>query len=97
MTEQQLIHFPIAGANINITEISHGEDGYRLSWDDGVANEWWEWYPSLPEAIARGAVLAKCVLETGERIAYGFRQIDATHFAQLADAFFDETLDRVVL
>lgn len=94
MTEQTVIHFPAGGANISIVELNHGEDGYRLAWDDGVANSWWEWYASLPDAIVRGAVLTKCVLETGERFSYGFRQDEPTVFAGVADAFFAETLDR---
>ena len=95
MNEQTLIHFPVAGTEITVTELNHGEDGYRLDWNDGVANSWWEWYACLPDAIARGAVLSKCVLEADERTHYGFRQIEPTSFAELASAFFDETLDRV--
>jgi hypothetical protein len=95
MSEQTLIHFPLGSGGVEIKELNHGEDGYRLEWTDGVANDWWEWYPALPDAIARGAVLAKCVLEADERTHYGFRQIEPTSFADLASAFFDETLDRV--
>lgn len=95
MNEQTLINFPAGDATIEIVELNHGEDGYRLAWDDGVVNSWWEWYASLPDAIARGAVLTKCVLEQDERTHYGFRQIEPTSFAELANAFFDETLDRV--
>lgn len=97
MSEQTLINFPAGDADISIVEINDGVDGYRLSWNDGVVNEWDEWYASLPDAIARGAVLAKCVLENDERTHYGFRQIEPNSFSELASAFFDETLDRVVL
>ena len=95
MTEQLLINFPLGDGGVEIIELNDGVDGYRLAWFDGVANDWSEWYVSLPDAIARGAVLAKCVLEEDDRTYYGFRQIEPTSFAELASAFFDETLDRV--
>lgn len=32
-------------------------EGYTLYWTDGVVNEWGEWYPGLPTALARLAVM----------------------------------------
>jgi hypothetical protein len=95
MTEQTLINFPLGDGGVEIIELNHGEDGYRLAWDDGVASDWWEWYPALPDAIARGAVLAKCVLDSTDRTVYAFRTT-ASAFSGLAEDFFDDALDRVV-
>jgi hypothetical protein len=98
--EQLLIDFPVNGehgdARVTITELDDGENGYRLAWDDGVVNAWDEWYASLPDAIARSAVLAKCVLDTNDRTVYAFRTT-ASAFSGLAEDFFDDALDRVVL
>jgi hypothetical protein len=94
--EQLLIDFPVNDARVTITELDDGENGYRLAWDDGVVNSWDEWYASLPDAIARSAVLAKCVLDTNDRTVYAFRTT-ASAFSGLAEDFFEDALDRVVL
>jgi hypothetical protein len=94
--EQLLIDFAVDDARVTITELDDGGNGYRLAWDDGVASDWWEWYPALPDAIARGAVLAKCVLDSTDRTVYAFRTT-ASAFSGLAEDFFDDALDRVVL
>jgi hypothetical protein len=95
--EQLLIDFPINGdARVTITELDGGANGYRMAWDDGVVNAWDEWYASLPDAIARSAVLAKCVLDSTDRTLYSF-STTASAFSGLAEDFFGDALDRVVL
>jgi len=94
--EQLLIDFPVDDARITITGLDDGENGYRLAWDDGVVNAWDEWYASLPDAIARSAVLAKCVLDSTDRTVYSF-STTASAFSGLAEDFFDDALDCVVL
>jgi hypothetical protein len=58
---------------------------YKLSWTDGVANEWAEYYPTFPMAMLRLAVL----VQSEEEVTYGnlFRH-DGLVFANYADTFF---------
>ena len=94
--EQLLIDFPVDDARVTITELDDGANGYRLAWDDGVVNAWDEWSASLPDALARSAVLTKCVLDSTDRAVYSF-STTASAFSGLAEDFFDDALDRVVL
>jgi acyl carrier protein phosphodiesterase len=43
-----------------ITEWDHSGAAYRLHWTDFVANEWTEYFPDLPTALMRLAVLQRC-------------------------------------
>lgn len=40
--------------------ITKRERDYELSWTDGVANDWQEYYPLLSLALARFATLVAC-------------------------------------
>ena len=46
-------------ADVPVT-ITKRERDYELSWTDGIANEWQEYYPLLSLALARFATLVAC-------------------------------------
>ena len=50
-------------AGVEITEFisSKGEKAYAVYWNDYVANEWTEYFPTLAIALARVAVLAEAI------------------------------------
>jgi hypothetical protein len=54
---KNVIQVEVDGAYITITK---RESDYELSWTDGVANEWVEFYPLLSLALARFATLVAC-------------------------------------
>jgi hypothetical protein len=85
MIEKNLIMFIHHGIAISITEMttpSGNIDRYVLSWDDGVANQWVESYPTLPLALARAAAIAVCAEESHRTFPH-----DEFEFVSVADAF----------
>ena len=62
------------------------EGTYRLEWNDGVANDYFEQYTELSTALARLACLAKC---GEEEWGIGFEQ-DESDFVAVADEFFEK-------
>lgn len=63
-----------------------GENGATLFWTDGVANDWAEHYSDLSTAVARFAVLLRCV-ENNE-----FFRDSAEGFVRWSDNFFQRTV-----
>ena len=59
--------------------------GYTLYWHDYVVNEWGEWFPDFPTALARLAVLQQAV-ETQTFFAR-----DPAEFVPLAEYLFERT------
>lgn len=60
--------------------------GFTLYWHDYVVNEWAEWFPDLPTAIARLAALAYAV-EANEFFAR-----EPADFFVLAEYMFERTM-----
>jgi hypothetical protein len=57
-TPTAIASFSIQGdSNVIVEQI---DAVYTLRWNDGVANEWTESYPTLSVALARAATLAAC-------------------------------------
>ena len=54
---KNVIQVEVNGAYITITK---RESDYELSWTDGVANDWQEYYPLLSLALTRFATLVAC-------------------------------------
>lgn len=83
------------GMTVEITfaessELKTGRSYYMLTWDDGVANEWREFYPELHQAMARVAVLAYLDVETtGEGQNRGMTNSEKS-LAEDADRFVRE-------
>lgn len=46
--------------DVNVRIHKNTDSTWTLSWDDGIANEWNETFPSLSIALARMAVLVHC-------------------------------------
>ena len=66
------------------------EDGYRLEWDDNIANYFREDYESLSTAVARLAVLIAC----GEGEWEPTFTRDASQHAKHFDALITEEMTR---
>lgn len=77
-----------AGHNIPVTlaVLADPTGGYRLEWNDGVANGWTETYPTLSLALARAAALVACeeARDGGDSRMFAH---DAAEFALVAEAF----------
>ena len=54
---KNVIQVMVADVPVTITK---RERDYELSWTDGVANDWQEYYPLLSLALARFATLVAC-------------------------------------
>ena len=80
------------GAQVSISFVESdahrtGRSQYLLTWSDGVANEWYEYYEELHQAMARATLLAFIDTEsTGAGLDRSFSDL-GSHFAQHADAF----------
>jgi hypothetical protein len=76
-------------ASIAFTENEDtGRSQYLLAWTDGVANEWYEYYDELYQAMARVTLLAFIDVEsTGSGLDRSFSDQNSEHFAQHAEAF----------
>lgn len=71
-----------------------GRSQYLLSWSDGVANDWYEYYDELHQALARVTLLAFIDTEsTGEGLDRSFSDL-GSHFAEHADAFVRSRTNR---
>jgi hypothetical protein len=85
MAAEKIAHFIHGNAYIRVDQMFDRdgyEKGYRLSWDDGVANEWVETYPALSLAMARVAALVACLEESHRTFTH-----DELEFVSVADAF----------
>lgn len=70
-TMTDTISFDLYGeCGVEITEFisNKGDKAYAVYWNDYVANEWTEYFPTLATALARVAVLAEAI-ESGETYA----------------------------
>lgn len=77
-SHNDIISFDLFGeCGVEITEFvsRSGEKAYAVYWNDYVANEWTEYFPTLAIALARVAVLAECV-ENGD--VYGKNSLEFT-------------------
>ena len=54
---KNVIQVMVADVPVTITK---REFDYELSWTDGIANDWQEYYPLLSLALARFATLVAC-------------------------------------
>lgn len=54
---KNVIQVMVADVPVTITK---RESDYELSWTDGIANDWQEYYPLLSLALARFATLVAC-------------------------------------
>lgn len=63
------------------------ETGFTLYWNDHLANEWSEWFATLPQALIRLATLEHCS-ETGKGFIHG-----EGNFVVVADAFLKGTVN----
>lgn len=59
--------FEITTNDINVIVFVHADDSAFLYWNDGVANEWCEHYPSLAYAYGRLALLQACAESAWEK------------------------------
>jgi hypothetical protein len=75
----------LGGASVSIVE---NETDVSLIWNDGVANEWQETFPTLAHALLRLATLAQC---SGSNWTQFFK-VGELEFVELADRFFLETV-----
>ena len=83
---QNEISFDIGGECF--VRIIPDNDGFTLSWHDGLVNEWEEHFSNLSQVFARVSALAKC----GEhKWGAGFLH-DSQVFAVLADSFLAEVV-----
>jgi len=69
-----------------VVTVSAAPSGYVLEWNDGVANEWVEEYPTLSAALARAAALAAC-MESGWERSF---MADPEVFTQRVTTFMNE-------
>lgn len=87
------LEFDLAGkSGIKIEPYTNaeGKNVYVLSWTDYVINEWHETYTTLPQALARVAVLCACLESDNEEdTTLGFKS-DQTDFAIQAMRFINE-------
>lgn len=80
------------GSRVSISFVENdaskmGRSQYLLTWSDGVANDWYEYYDELHQALARVTLLAFIDTEsTGAGLDRSFSDL-GMHFAQHADAF----------
>jgi len=83
------------GTQVTITFVeseafSRGRSNYLLTWNDGVANEWYEYYDELHHALARATLLAFIDTESkGAGLDRAFAEM-SNLFAERADAFVRE-------
>ena len=56
---KNVIKVMVQDVPVTITK-RESERDYELSWTDGVANDWQEYYPLLSLALARFATLVAC-------------------------------------
>lgn len=55
------VRFEFNEAYLELKGFKHNDEiAYRLSWTDGVANEWNEWFTELSVAMLRLAVIIRC-------------------------------------
>lgn len=69
-----------------------GEAGATLYWDDGVVNDWAEWYSDQATAFARLAALVRC-MEDRDGSTY-FKDGGPSGFTRWSDNFFVQTTTR---
>jgi hypothetical protein len=79
------------GVQVSISFVENensGRSSYLLAWSDGVANDWYEYYDELYQAMARVTLLAFVDVEsTGSGLDRSFSDQNSEHFAQHAEAF----------
>lgn len=86
MEDTTIVTLKTSDYSASITRIEaglHDDNGFWLNWNDGVANDWSEFYETLPLALARLAVL-----EHSANAEKGFAD-SADEFAVKANDFLE--------
>jgi hypothetical protein len=79
------LKFEASTPSIHVAVTMQFGGGYKVEWNDHVANEWEEDYETLPAALVRAAVLLH-----GDAAGdgnFGFVTFEPEDFAARADAF----------
>jgi len=85
MNKNQADLTPAFNGSVAVT-ITKGITAFQLRWNDGVANDWTEDFPTLSAALARAAVLAACQESEWDKGFKGYpRPFAATAAAFVAD------------
>jgi len=88
-TENETASIAVTFEGVTTARIAAVGAVFSLTWDDGVANEWVEYYPTIATALMRLAVLSECQKE----ITYGTSFVnDEVAFCASVDGFLRENI-----